>query len=118
MLLWIKNCTIAKKPHNPCQNHLLQSEIELMMKNDENLCYIIDTTYGTMLECKSRIKNRAVLCNLTKQKLIICNIACWIGKVDMLSQFCIMHNNLEIALDDNTAFVMNTSIEKSEKMLL
>ena len=82
-----------------------------MMKNDENLCYIIDTTYGTMLECKSRIKNRAVLCNLTKCKPIIYNATYWTGKVDMLSQFHIIHDDLETALEHkDTTFAMNTSI--------
>ena len=92
-------------------NYLLQSETELMIKNDKNLCYIIDTVHGTMLECKSRIKNRAVLYNLAKYKPIICNATHWTGKVDMLSQFRIMHDDLETALEhEDTTFTMNNSI--------
>ena len=76
---------LLKKPHNPYQNHLLQSEIGLMIENDKKLSDIISTVHGTMLEYKSRIKNRAVLRNLTKQKLIISNAICWADKVDILT---------------------------------
>ena len=76
---------LLKKPRIPCQNYLLQSETELMMKNDDNLRCIIDTVYGTIFECESWIKNRAILRNLTKHKPIICNTIRWAGKVDILS---------------------------------
>ena len=106
-----KTVCLLKKPCNLCQNHLLQSETELMMKNDDNLRYIIDTAHGTILECKSMIKNRAVLRNLTKRKLIIYNATRQTGKVDMLSQYRIIYDDLETALEhEDTTFTMNNSI--------
>ena len=92
------------------------------MENDENLNHTIDAVHATMLECKSRIKNRAVLRNLTKRKPTMHNATHWPGKVDVLSQFRIAHDDLETALEhDDATFAMNTSInynnrvEKSEK---
>ena len=55
------------------------------MKNNESLTYIINTTHGTILECKSRVQNRAVLHNSTKGEPIIYNATYLTGKVDMLS---------------------------------
>lgn len=63
-----------------CSHHLLNLQVESMVKSDQRLKKCIESLHDTMMDCRSRLKNRAMLRNLTSLAPIVENGTRWSGK--------------------------------------
>ena len=91
------NLKIARSlgvPHVGCNNHKLNLDVELWVKNTAQLQHTIDDVHATMLSAKSKLKNAALLQNETDLKPVIHNKTRWSGKFKMLKQWIVIRNEL------------------------
>ena len=65
-------CNVNKKvaklfgiAHFGCTKHKLNSEVQYMMENNQELSHVINEVHKTMLEFKKKLRNRSALRNLT-----------------------------------------------------
>jgi len=60
-------------PHVGCKNHLLNLDVNQMVKSTQELNRTLTSVHETMTQCKKRLKNAALLRNLVDLKPIIHN---------------------------------------------
>ena len=81
-----------------------------MVKNDISLSETVDSIHNTMVDCKSKLKNRAVLRSLTDLAPISQNATRWSGKYNMVTRFNRIRTELTAAADhQNTTVRINTT---------
>lgn len=73
--------------HVNCTNHLLNLEVEKMMESDEQLKDCIEYDHKMMMDCRSKLRNRSMLINLTTLVPKVDNETRWSGKYLMLRPF-------------------------------
>lgn len=80
------------------------------MKEDQELKKCIDSVHQTMTDCRCKLRNRAMLRNLTALVPIVeCRIR-WSGKYLMLERFGRIYDSLgQVAEDERSAVAMNLS---------
>ena len=115
---------IMEIPHVGCLNHKLHLDINDMIDRDYRLLQTIKSIQTTMSDCKSKLKSRALLRNLTDLAPITHNTTRWSGKYDMLKRFnqirgdlisAAKHENASIRINDSNVF--KEQAQKFENML-
>ena len=97
-------------PHVGCSNHKLNLEVERMVDNDSTLKDCIDSVHRTMTDCRSKLRNRAMLRNLTTLSPIVENKTRWSGKYMMITRFCRIYDSLRtVAENEQSTVAMNLS---------
>jgi hypothetical protein len=88
------NCSNNKKiaqimgePHVGCMNHKLGLEVNRMVEKHSDLTNVIANTHETMRAAKQKLKNTALLRNMTDLKPVMHNKTRWSGKYSMLKRF-------------------------------
>jgi hypothetical protein len=76
----LRAARLRNKPHVGCNNHKLNLDIELMVSGDNQLSQAIDCIHETMKAAKQKLKNSALLRNLTVLKPKMHNKTRWSGK--------------------------------------
>ncbi len=106
------NCNVNKAvtrnqkiPHIGCVSHKVNLEVELMIRMDTELKSCIESVYETMIDCRTKLKNRALLRNLTSLSPIVENKTRWPGKYQMLSRFCKIYDELRNAAESEQSTV-------------
>ena len=88
---------MMKIEHVGCKSHLLNLDVNDMMKEDAGLSKLIDQVHETMLSIKTKLTNAALLRNITDLKPIIHNETRWSGKFDMCARCVRLFNSIESA---------------------
>lgn len=83
----LKIARLLGVPHIGCMSHKLNLEVNRMISSDQILSSILSSIHNTMVDCKSKIKNRVVLRNLTVLNPLLYNDTRWSGKYLMLKRF-------------------------------
>eukprot|EP00171_Calliarthron_tuberculosum_P012024 IDg12024t1 len=106
------NCAVNKciarglrVPHVGCISHKLNLDVNSMVKDMHDLANTIDKVHETMMNCKRRMTNRAMLRNLTQLAPIIHNETRWSGKYHMLRRFATIREQLLAVADTSGATV-------------
>ena len=117
--LSVVNKKIAKLlqiPHVTCKNHVLNLEVNHMTKTNMALHEVLNSVHGTMLSCKQKLRNGALLRNLTDLKPIIHNQTRWSGKYYMMERFLRIRDELlEVSKDHGSNVDINSTIAFRDK---
>jgi hypothetical protein len=108
-------------PHVGCNNHKLNLDVELMVANTIQLKNVIENVHAVMLSAKRKLKNAALLRNLTNLKPVIHNKTRWSGKHFMLTRFLrirdelieVADNEESVELDINTSAQFLAKVKKN-----
>jgi hypothetical protein len=107
---------LMRKPHIPCKNHLLSSEVELMVDlprsegTELGVADVVDKVHKTMSDAKGSIKNTAVLRTLTHLRPSLMNGVKWSSKATTMKKFGRIRNAVIEANEDNDCVI---SIDES-----
>lgn len=93
------NCRTNKKrmlgiPHVGCNNHKLNSEVEKMVDTTSELAAALTDVHITMLEFKTKLRNRAALRNITGLNPVLYNRTRWNGKLFVLKRFLDLRDHM------------------------
>jgi hypothetical protein len=96
------NAAVCKKlarligiPHVGCANHKLNLEVQTMFRDEsDDLFRVLESVHATMIACKTKLVNRAVLRQVTHLEPKINNKTRWSSKRAMLDRFCIIHGEI------------------------
>eukprot|EP00171_Calliarthron_tuberculosum_P023317 IDg23317t1 len=80
-----------------CCSHKLNLEVKEMIRHHADLSRTIDAVHDTMKAAKSKLKNAAVLRNLTDLRPIMNNVTRWSSTFEMLRRFGRIHDELIVA---------------------
>ena len=75
-----KMACMTKTKHISCKSHLVNLDVNNMIKDDAAQSKVIDQVHETMLSIKSKLTNAALLRNITDFKPVTHNEALWSGK--------------------------------------
>ena len=115
------NLRIAKIsgiPHVGCASHKLHLEVNAMVSNHIDLKNTIDSVRETMSDARSKLKNAAILRNITDLRPKLDNDTRWSGKFEILKQFAKMrddileaaeHPDCDIKMNKSNAFANKTN---------
>jgi DNA-binding transcriptional MerR regulator len=81
-----KIARLMRKPHVGCMNHKLGLEVNRMVETHNDLNTVIECTHETMRAAKQKLKNAALLRNITDLKPVMHNKTWWSGKYLMLKR--------------------------------
>ena len=94
------NCSVNLKvadllgiPHVACKNHLLNLEVNEMVKQNRDLEITLNSIHETMSSCKKKLKNAALLRNLVSLVPVLHNKTRWSGKLYMMERFLRISNS-------------------------
>ena len=73
--------------HVVCKNHVLNLEVNQMVKLTRDLEQTLNSVHKMMGQCKKKLKNAALLRNLVSLVPILHNKTRWSGKLYMLDWF-------------------------------
>eukprot|EP00171_Calliarthron_tuberculosum_P022474 IDg22474t1 len=90
----LKLARISETPHVSCLSHKLNLELNQMASKHIDLGRTIDHVHDTMKSVKTRLKNSAVLRNLTDLRPVMHNQTRWSGKISMLKRYGEIHEEL------------------------
>lgn len=106
------NCAVNKRisrllqvPHVGCMSHKLNLEVKAMVKRHHLLRSTIDSVQQTMSDCKRRLRNRAILRNLTRFTPVLMNETRWSGIYTMLKRYNHIRDDLLKVVDTEGATV-------------
>lgn len=102
------NKVIARKlsvPHVGCMSHRLNSEMQLMISSHGVLNRTVDSIHQTMANCRRRLRNRAMLRNLTELTPITPNATRWSGICRMMNRFLEIRDDLLLVADQDGATI-------------
>jgi hypothetical protein len=68
-------------------NHKLGLEVNRMVENHSDLSNVKETTHEIMRAAKKKLRNAALLQNMTNLKPVMHNKTRWSGKYSMLKRF-------------------------------
>lgn len=109
---------LAGIPLIGCNSHKLNLEVNHMLSCHADLRTIIDSVHETMKSAKSKLKNAAVLRNITDLRPIINNATRWSGKSDMLERYLRLRDDLiEASGEPNADIQMDTTIRFKNKVV-
>ena len=113
----LKVAELLKIPHVACKNHILNLEVNEMVKNSRDLEGTINTIHETMSQCKKKLKNAALLRNLVNLVPVLHNKTRWSGKLYMMERFLRIRDDLAaVAEDDNSDLQMNRTVQFKNKV--
>ena len=118
------NCSVNLKvaemlgiPHVACKNHLLNLEVNWMVKQTRDLEQTLNSVHETMGQCKKKLKNAALLRNLVSLVPILHNKTRWSGKLYMLERFLKIRDDLiTVAEDENSDLQLNRTVPFKNKV--
>lgn len=91
-----------------CTSHLLNIQVELMVKSDNALRNAVEYVHMTIVDCRFRLRNRAILCNLTVSAPIIESATRWSGKYLMPERFDRIYVDIrKVPEDESSTVAMN-----------
>ncbi len=97
-------------PHVGCLSHKLNLDVNRMIESDDVLSRTLDSVQKSMHECRTKLKNRALLRNITHLAPILPNETRWSGKYAMVERFNRIHDDLiEIAAAENRSLHIESS---------
>eukprot|EP00171_Calliarthron_tuberculosum_P009475 IDg9475t1 len=125
------NCSVNSRiseileiPLVNCTSHLLNLQVEAMVRQDADMKACIDSVHDTMSDCRSRLRNRAMLRNLPRLVPIIENGTRWSGKYLVIQRFNRIYDELRnVAEQEHSSVAMNltsefkTNAQRCEKQL-
>ena len=107
------NCAVNKKiaqilkvPHVGCCSHKLHLEATRMVDNNFTLLSVLNVIEKVMTECKSKLKNRSLLRNLSTLSLVLPKETRWSGLYRMLSRFNELRTTL-IKISETEGFTLS-----------
>ena len=101
---------LADKPHIVCNNHKLNLEVNNMIEHHVELSKTIETVHQTMRAARTRLRNAAVLKNLTDLRPVMHNDTRWRGKRFMSVRFNQIRTELiAAAADDDSDIPIDAS---------
>ncbi len=107
---------LAIVPH--CASHRLNLEVNTMIASHLDLKNTVGSVHETMNSGRSKLKNAAILRNVTELKPKVDNITRSSGKLEILRQFTRMHEYLvEISGDPDCKLIINSSSSLANKTL-
>lgn len=93
-----------------CKSHLLNSEVNFMVKEVQDIGRTLISVHETMTQCKQRLKNAALLRNLVSLSPFLYNHTRWSGKQCMLQRFLRIRDELiEVSDEDRSDLAINSS---------
>ena len=99
----LKIAELMEIPHVGCTNHKLNLEVNRMVAYDKAMSRAIDLIHDTMKTSRQRIRNRAMLRNLTFLSPITHNVTRWSSKYDMMARFLRIRSELISVSETNGA---------------
>ena len=119
------NCSVNLKvaellgiPHVSCKNHMLNLEVNKMVRQTRDLEQTLNSIHDTMGQCKKRLKNAALLRNLVNLVPVLHNKTRWSGKLYMMERFLKIRDELiSVAEDENSDLQMNRTVPFRNKVV-
>jgi len=99
----LKVARLLKVAHIGCKSHLLNLDVEAWVDSDVSLSSTLDSVHSTMKAAKAKLKNAAILRNLTHLKPVLYNKTRWSGKSAVLERFVRIREQLIQAADNESA---------------
>ena len=97
----VDNCTLNKKvskllgiPMVGCHSHRLHLAARTMCEDDTIMASLLSSIGDTMRDCKGKLRNRAILRNLSALSPILPNETRWYGMYRMLRRFNQLRNTI------------------------
>ena len=118
------NCSVNLKvadllgiSHVACKNHLLNLEVNEMVKQHRDLEGTLNTIHETMSQCKKKLKNAALLRNLVNLVPVLHNKTRWSGKLYMMERFLRIRDELiAVAENENSDLQINSTAQFRNKV--
>lgn len=120
------NCSVNKRiadlleiPHVGCNNHKLNLEVRRMIDANSRIQGTIESIHKTMKSCKSGLKNRALLRNITDLCPVLNNQTRWSSIYQMLTRYNRIRDALiRVADSSESSLNMNRSSVFKSKALI
>ena len=113
----VKVSNLLGIPHVACKSHCLNLEVNHMCDDVNDLKNCIESVHETMVQCKGKLTNAALLRNISRLKPIIHNKTRWSGKYYMLNRFTkIWSSLLEVAQNDQVSLDIDESAAFARKV--
>ncbi len=93
--------SLADKPQVGCNNQKLNLEVNVMVERHADLSKTIEMVHETMKATRTKLRNSAVLRNLTDIRPVMHNDTKWCGKKVMLDRFNQIRTELITAAADD-----------------
>ena len=107
----LKAARLLGLPHIPCNNHLLNNEINLWIKNSQLIKSTLDKVKDYMAKVKKSLKNSAVLRSITRLHPEVGNATRWTSWGSMMMKFMKIRDSLiECATVDGTTIEVDESV--------
>ena len=107
----LKAARLLGLPHIPCNNHLLNNEINLWIKNSQHIKSTLDKVKDYMTKVKKSLKNSAVLRSITRLHPEVGNATRWTSWGSMMMKFMKIRDSLiECATVDGTTIEVDESV--------
>jgi len=103
----IRTSRLAGKPHVGCASHRLNLEVQAMVRKNKDMSGVIDSVHEIMKMAK-RLKNQAILRNLTDLKPMLHNKTRWSSKCEMLHRFLEIRPQIISAKDHEDSTITDT----------
>jgi hypothetical protein len=113
----IKTAKILKIPHVGCCSHKLNLDVELMVSGNSQMKETISTIHDVMACAKQKLRNAAVLRNITDLRPVLENKTRWSGKVAMLARFVRLRDDLVKAADHGDTDGLDQVLDRSSTFL-
>jgi hypothetical protein len=104
-------------PHIGCYSHKLNLDVEAMIEENPSLASTINKVHEVMSCAKLKLRNAALLRNITELRPILHNKTRWSGKGAMLTWFIRMHPHLIEAAESPESEGLNQVFDKTEAFL-
>ena len=114
----LKVADLLKIPHVACKNHILNLEVNEMVKQTRELEVTLSSSiHETMSQCRKKLKNAALLRNLVNLVPVLHNKTRWSGKLYMLQRFLRIRDELTtVAEDENSDIQINQTTQFKNKV--
>ena len=114
----LKVADLLKIPHVGCKSHILNLEVNEMVKQNKELEGTLASIHETMSQCKKKLKNAALLRNLVSLVPILHNKTRWSGKLYMLERFLRIRDELvAVSEDENSDLQINKTTQFKNKVM-
>jgi hypothetical protein len=104
-------------PHVGCYNHKLNLDVEAMVRGNFELQKTISNIHDVMACAKQKLRNAAVLRNITDLRPILENKTHWSGKVAMIARFIRIRDDLMKAADHEGAEGLDKVLDQTTLFL-
>ena len=107
----IKAARIMNIPHLDCNNHTLNLQVRLMIKEDKPLAKMIANMHEVMVSIKGSLKNSALLRKVTQLRPVIENVTRWTSVFSMMTRTLRIFDHLmDLANDNSNTIVQNEAV--------